>query len=48
MTVAAATQRIADGQDHASLIESERGAAISTQAIQDVLASIRAGTPLSR
>jgi len=40
------SQRIAADQDHGSLIESERGAAISTQAIRDVLASIRTGAPL--
>jgi hypothetical protein len=40
------SQRIAAAQDHASLIESEQGAAVSTQAILDVLASIRTGAPL--
>jgi pimeloyl-ACP methyl ester carboxylesterase len=40
------SQRIAADQDHGSLIESERGAAISTQAILDVLASVRTGAPL--
>ena len=41
------SQRIADGLDHGTLIETEKGAAISTQAILDVLASIRNGTPLA-
>jgi len=40
------SQRVATGQSHASLIESESGAAISTQAILDVLASVRTGAPL--
>jgi hypothetical protein len=40
------SQRIAAAQDHASLTESEQGAAVSTQAILDVLASIRTGAPL--
>lgn len=40
------SQRIATDQSHASLIESESGAAIATKAVVDVLASIRTGTPV--
>jgi len=39
--------RVADGQSHGSLIVSEGGAVISTQAILDVVASIRSDAPLS-
>jgi pimeloyl-ACP methyl ester carboxylesterase len=40
--------RLAPGQDHGSLIVSEEGAAISAQAIQDVVAAVRTGAPLGK
>jgi hypothetical protein len=40
------SQRIATDLSHLPLIESEKGAAISTQAIRDVLAVLRTGAPL--
>jgi pimeloyl-ACP methyl ester carboxylesterase len=42
------SHRVASAQTHASLILSEAGAAIASQAILDVLASVRTGTPLGK
>jgi pimeloyl-ACP methyl ester carboxylesterase len=39
--------RLAPGQSHGSLIVSEEGAAISAQAIRDVITSVRTGLPLT-
>jgi pimeloyl-ACP methyl ester carboxylesterase len=41
-------QRVASDQDHGSLIMSEQGAALSSRAILDVLASIRTGVALAK
>jgi pimeloyl-ACP methyl ester carboxylesterase len=40
------SRRIATGQTHASLIESEAGAAIATEAVLDAITSVRTGTPV--
>jgi hypothetical protein len=40
--------RVIQGTDHASMIEEGSGAAATTQAILDVVSSIRTATPLAR
>lgn len=42
------SHRLATGHSHASLILSEEGAAISAQAIRDVVASVRTGAPVAK
>ncbi len=40
--------RLASGETHASLLEGDAGAALSSQAIRDVVRSVRAGMPLTQ
>jgi pimeloyl-ACP methyl ester carboxylesterase len=42
------SHRLASGQTHASVIESESGAAVSAAAIQDVVAAVRTGSPVAK
>jgi pimeloyl-ACP methyl ester carboxylesterase len=42
------SHRLPPGQDHGSLIETEEGAAISAQAIEDVVAAVRSGAPVAK
>jgi pimeloyl-ACP methyl ester carboxylesterase len=42
------SHRVAAGQSHASLILGEAGAAVSAEAIRDVIVSVRTGVPLTK